>query len=900
MAGIKNILYYIPFLSTCFCWGQNLADIKLADSVFGKPLTTVLAEVKKTNKIDFYYLPEWINGLELSNPRNKNATLQEALDLTFEGLGLTYIDVQKNSIVILNYPEAGLQRLEIIKKLKQEKKPLLKVTTTREREIKGSIKLSGQIRDTENNRPIKNSILSISGYPGPIAQDSGYFNLHLPSGEYILNLTAPDYEAKFIDLMIYKDTVIDFHLSESATLLDEIVFENKVIRESASSHVGEIKLSPAEIKFFPPFLGEVDVVKQIQNLPGVTTAGEAATGFNVRGGSIDQNLVLFDGMPIFNTSHAFGFLTAFNPSSVGSITFYKGGIPAQYGGRTSSILDIKSKDGGFTEWKGKAGIGLVTSNFEMNGPLKKNKASLAISARSTYSNWLVRSIRTDYTDLSNSSVFFYDGNIKLSLRPSNRDNVSISLYSSQDAFRISGDTTYSWNNLVLSTSWNKIINERVTMEIQSGISHYGYNIINDEPRTASELEYQVYANSSKAIFEFNATPYKLQVGAELLVSIYKPGSLKPTNSTSNAARLILPDQYNIESSVFASAEKDIFNKLNIELGLRIPLNTSLGNGPVYKYNPDEPRELRNITDTIHFKKFEPVKTYIGFEPRLSIKWAIKPTSSLKFGYNRMLQFLHLVTNTVAATPVDVWQPTNYYFKPQVVNQISLGYFHDFRNDQYGLSAETYYKNMDGVLDFKDGTKLILNNNLETGLIQGKGYAYGFETALSKNYGILTGGFNYTFSRSFRTFNGPFVNEKINKGKTYPANFDQPHMANAYWKITFRKRFSFTGNFTYRTGRPITIPLAAFEFENATVAYFSGRNQYRISDYHRLDLAFIINGNNKRKKTGEGTWTFSVYNVYARRNPYTIFFKGTESGIPKPYQLSIIGTAFPSISYSFIF
>jgi hypothetical protein len=322
------------------------------------------------------------------------------------------------------------------------------------------------------------------------------------------------------------------------------------------------------------------------------------------------------------------------------------------------------------------------------------------------------------------------------------------------------------------------------------------------------------------------------------------------------------------------------------------------------YKKGVPRDPATITDTLHFRSGQPIKTYFGLEPRLSFRWMLNQTESFKLGYNRIYQFLHLITNTTAVTPVDIWQPSGYYFKPQVADQISIGYFKDIREKKYGFSTEAFYKNIQNVLDFKDGAQLILNKHLETDLLQGRGWSYGIETSISKNIGRLTGSVNYTYSRSFRQIKGPTELESVNGGNPYPANFDQPNVVNVTWRYNLTRRYFFTGNWTYRTGRPVTVPESAYMIENMTVAYFSGRNQYRIPDYHRLDIAFVFEGSHKRKKKVEGTWVLSIYNVYGRKNPYSIFFKSSGtgftnsgSGVPVPYQLSILGSALPSISYN---
>jgi hypothetical protein len=350
----------------------------------------------------------------------------------------------------------------------------------------------------------------------------------------------------------------------------------------------------------------------------------------------------------------------------------------------------------------------------------------------------------------------------------------------------------------------------------------------------------------------------------------------------------------MENAFYGSDSWKLKENLFAEAGLRLPIFTAFGPADINTYKANEERSVDNIADTLHFKSMQPIKTYVGVEPRLSLRWMTGPVSSFKFGYNRIYQFLHLITNTAAVTPIDIWQPSGYYFKPQHADQVSAGYFLDFSEKKYSFSVESFYKALTNAIDFKDGARLTLNNHLETDLLQGRGWSYGIETSLSKNMGRLTGSVNYTFSRSFRKIPG------INTGNSYPSNFDQPHIANLSWKYQLARRYYFTGNFTYHTGRPVTIPASAFPVEHSTVALFSARNQYRIPDYHRLDIAIVLEGNHKKNKWASGTWVFSIYNVYGRRNPYTIFFKSSGNGLPQPYELSIVGTILPAISYNIKF
>jgi hypothetical protein len=701
-------------------------------------------------------------------------------------------------------------------------------------------------------------------------------------------------------LIAYETGEINIELEKNPIVLDEIVIQAQATQELATSKIGQTQIAMRELTRSPTFLGEADIVKQVQTLPGVTTVGEAAAGFNVRGGSVDQNLILYDGMPIFNSSHAFGFLSAFNSEAIRDAIFYRGGIPAEFGGRASSVLDIQSKDGSYEKWNGKAGIGMVTSNIIINGPLSKDKTSLMASFRSTYSDWLVNSIRTDYADLRKSSVSFYDATLKVSHKFSNRTKLALSGYSSNDGFRLIGDSTFQWDNLQGSVRVDHQFTPKLNSEFVAGISSYGYSVLNSDELTASELSYRITSSLIKAGFNYQVGNHKINFGWQLLHYKFNPGSLTPTSAVSNAKNISLDKQYSIENAFYISNDWTFNEKIFVEAGLRIPTFASFGAASLNLYKDGSARELSNVSDTIRFGSGQIIKTYIGLEPRLSIRWTASTASSFKLGYNRMYQFLNLVTNTTAVTPVDIWQPSGYYFKPQIADQISFGFFKDIKQKKYGTSIELFYKAIDNIIDFKDGAQLILNRHLETDLLQGKGYSYGVETTLSKNIGRLTWILNYTYSRSLRNISGRTARESINGGKEYPSNFDQPHIINFSWKYNLARRIFFTGNFTYHTGRPVTVPLSAFQLENTTVAYFSERNQYRIPDYHRLDIALAFEGNHKRKKWIEGTWVVSVYNLYGRQNPYTIFFKSSGTGIPVPYQLSIIGTIFPSISYNMKF
>ena len=893
---------WIPILWLCLIgntlMAQNILDHMMNGSEQGRQLLEVLSEIADEEQASIFFLPRWIDGIQI-NKSYSSKSLGFMLEELFENTELDAVLMYPKVLVLIKDPTKDIQRREaLISALMQGKK-----VETYEFGEPGSssnqeVLIEGEIIDWTTGEELPFATVSVNdSLMSTASNDQGKFSLKLLAGSYVLRFNFLDYTEKVVDLHAFDNGKIYVELEKESTQLDEVVVQGERTQDLTKSKIGRTYLNVRDIKLAPAFLGEVDLVKQVQTLPGVATVGEAATGFNVRGGSVDQNLILYDGMPVFNSSHVFGFLTTFIPEAVNDVSFYKGGIPANYGGRASSVLDIKSKDGDLNRWNANIGIGMITSKAMVDGPLKEGKTAMAASLRSTYSNWLVNAIRTDYADLSDSKVNFYDATLKLTHLVSDDTKLSFTGYSSKDAFSLEGDTTYRWHNLQVSVRLDHQFTPQLGSDFTLGHTVYGYNVDNEDPRQASRLSYQINLTSFQSAFHLDKAEHKLDFGWQLTHYRFQPGKLEPTSGNSNAANITMDNQYSIESAFYLNDEWELNDKLRLEGGLRVPMFFSFGPAEVFTYELGEVKQVSTITDTLSYKGGKLIKAYFGLEPRLSVNWEFASEASLKIGYNRIYQFLHLVTNTAAVTPVDIWQPSGYYFRPQRADQISAGLFKDFRDKAYGLSTEVFYKFIENQIDFKDGARLILNNHLETELLQGKGEAYGVETSVFKNQGKLTGSLSYTYSRSFRTIAGASTSESINKGERYPSSYDQPHIVNLGWKLAMSKRHFFTGNFTYHTGRPVTIPLAVFGYDNNSVAYFSGRNQYRIPDYHRLDLALVVEGNHNKRKKWKGTWVFSIYNAYARKNPYTIFFRTSRAGVPEPYQLSIVGTILPSVSYN---
>ncbi len=899
---MKIFLFILfAFISTT-SFSQSILDLKLDGKEKGKNLSAYLQELEKINQVKFYFLEDWISDVTFKESF-EGITLREALTTLFLGSDLNFIEAGPTAIVLVKDPTLALQRTDIINVAKREQKKINKLTigTFVKSSAPKTVTLSGTIKEGKTKDPMVGvSVVATDLKIGTTTNAEGKFELKIKTGSHVISISYINFEETVIDLDIYDNGAVSWELEEKPTVLEEVIVMDRSAREITTSGIGQTQLSIKEIKRAPALLGEIDLIKQIQLLPGVTTAGEAASGFNVRGGSVDQNLILYDGMPVFNSSHVFGFFSSFNSEAIRDVTFYRGGIPAEFGGRISSVLDIRSKEGSYEKWEGSAGIGLISSNAMISGPIKRNKTSIAVSLRTTYSDWLVNTVKSNYVDLNNSTVTFYDGTAKLTHLFSPKTKLTLSGYISHDQFRLNGDSTYRWDTKLSSLRLDHEFSKILSSAFMVGYGTYSYDVYDENPLTGFNLKYKISYPSAKADFHLKLFRHKIGFGAQSIYYDFNPGTLSPSTAESDKKFLQMEIQKSLETAFHVSDQLELVKDLHLDAGARFTIFKALGPSNVFLYQPGLPRETLNLIDTLTFSKGESSKTYLNIEPRLGLRYEINQDASVKLGYNRIFQYLHLLTNTTAITPVDIWQPSGYYFKPQMVDQFSLGYFRNFKDKKYEAFVEAYYKEMKNVLDFKDGAQLILNPAIETDLLQGDARAYGAEMQVAKTSGRFSGSFGYTYSRSFRTIWGVFPEETINDGKEYASNYDQPHVVNLNWKYSISRRYFFTGGFTYRTGRPITLPLSAFSVDNFTVSAFSDRNQFRIPDYHRLDLGFVAEGNHKRKKIWDGTWTLSVYNVYARKNPYSIFFKEVRPGILRPYRLAIIGTALPSISYSIKF
>jgi hypothetical protein len=894
---LKYFLVIVFLLGSGSVFSQIL-QTKLSGSEMGKSPMELFQQLEKQYPVKFFFIPEWFGDQKLS--RNyTDETLETTLEDLLPGSDLSYIVLYDYAIIFSKDPSRELQREELLGNAKRtDKKITTKVIGDKTKVVRGkSVTIAGKVVDLKSQEPLSNVTIGVPGAGNVLTDARGEYSLSLQPGVYVLDFHYINYEEMFVDLEVYENGRLDMGLSEIPRLLEEVVVTDQQL-SNVSGKLGATSIKMTDIKKMPAFLGEVDLIKQIQVLPGVTSVGEVSSGFNVRGGGVDQNLVLYDGVPIFNNSHVFGFFSAFSSDAIKDATFLKGGISSEYGGRISSVLNITSKEGNYEKWGAEGGIGLISSHITVGGPIKKNVSSVEVSVRSSYSDWLLKQFTTRYQNIQNSSVSFYDASIKLTQKLGANDKIAFSGYMSNDHFGLPSDTTFTWQNLMGSLKYDHVFNSRASMNASLGYGRYGYHVTDDDPTSAYKMQYRISYPTLKVDFAYEAGHHKINLGINSMYYQMQPTSIKPEAETSTIQPFASSPQSSVENAFFISDGIDVTSKFHIEAGIRLSLFSSLGPATIRYYDPDQPVSEQSVTDSASFASGKIIKNYFGPEPRLSLRYSLTQNSSIKVGYNRMYQYIHLISNSVAVTPIDIWQPSNSFFKPQIGDQISLGYFHDLRSNTFEASVEGFYKEVQNLLDFKNGADLVLNPHLETQLLRGHGKSYGIEFSLNKIKGRLTGSFNYTYSRSLKQVVSQFQGESINNGNYYPSNFDQPNIVNLNWKYGLSRRVSFTGNFTYHTGRPVTIPYSYSTIDNIPIVNFSERNQYRVPSYHRLDFALVIEGNHRRKKFWDGTWAISIYNVYARKNVYTVFYGKEKNGLLAPYRMSIVGTALPSISYRF--
>lgn len=883
-----------------------------------------IQEIESKTDYFFYFKSEWVNSNNKVKIAIESASIDEILVAIFKETDINYLISGKNVILSKNnviYNKVSSSFLnkgndtnkntdEVTPELLFEKNNLtenseenksLKIIGKESKEKKGTLyEINGLVSNKVNGEPIANAVIRIPQKNIVITTDNnGFYKVKLPYGKYSIEIVSMGYKKTRHNIMVYNNGVVDFVINESITELNEIVVEAKSDKNIKNTTTGVTSFTMEEVKNVPMVLGERDILKVATTLPGIKTTGEGSSGVNVRGGKEDQNLFLLDNATIYNPTHFFGFFSSINPYVINNAEIYKASIPAEFGGRIASVFDIQTKKGNTEKITGEGGIGPVTSNITVSIPIVKNKSSLLVGGRATYSDWVLKMV--DNENIKNSGASFYDIFLKYNHKVTQKTDVEAIAYYSNDKFNLSIDSTYNYSNRVLGFKIKHYFNDNSNADLGVTNSEYKFNIgYNGNNLNSFDFDYKV--NETKLFFKGSYNwkkKHKISYGVNSTLYNINPGTFQPNDENSILAYKSVNKEKGLENALFLSDNFTLNDKLSLTAGLRFSNFLALGEGTQRQYNDNTPINDENVSNVVEYKNNETIKTYNGLEYRLALRYLLNETLSLKMSYDTNYQYLHKLSTNTTQSPTDTWKLSDLNIKPTFGQQATIGLYKNFKGTPYEVSLETYYKKSSNFLDYKTGAELILNDYIETEVIQGEGKAYGIEFLLKKTSGRLNGWLGYTYSRTLVKLDSQFPEEVVNNGKYFPANFDKPHDLSLILNYKFTKRYSISSNFIYQTGRPITYPIGSYEYGGAQYTLYSDRNQFRIPDYYRLDIGFNIEGNHKIKKLAHSFWNISIYNVLGRNNPYSIYFV-TEDGKIKGYKTTIFSIPVPTITYNFKF
>jgi hypothetical protein len=927
---MKKFIYaFIILLSFQFSIGQN-SNEKISITFKDDTLENVLKAIETRTSYKFYFDPTWVSAnKKLINATYTDIKLEVLLGEILKETDLNFIILKKKVILTLNstihddlpanyFTDAPVasynntdhstdnpvfyQQYDSLNNYSVTKKASVIFIGKENKDVtKKNYTVSGSIKNAETGKPEANIYIKVKNKNlNTFTDPDGNYTLQLPRGINVIEIKSLSHKEVTKTLMVYNDGSFNLDLNDKSNLLDEVLINKKGKKQTETTVSGLVSIDIEGIKNVPLILGERDILKVATTFPGIKTTGEGSSGFNVRGGKDDQNLILLDNAVLYNPQHFLGFFSAINPYTAKKADIYKGSIPADFGGRLSSVFDISTKNGNPEKFSGEGAIGPITSNLTLSLPIEKNKSSLILGGRATYSDWILKLL--DDENLKNSEVGFYDGIFKYNNAINSNNNFEATAYYSHDRFSLNTDSIYKYSNRLASLKWDHTFNKKSKAALIFTNSEYKFNIDYDSGDVNS-FDFGYKVNESQLQLKLNyqlTTKHIFSYGIASKLYNISPGYQHPKNPDAPFISTDIEKERAIESAIYLTDSYKLSDKLLLDLGLRYSYYAALGEANVNSYQDGFPLSDETVTGTTHYKKNEVIKTYGGFEPRFAARYFITEDLSIKAGYDMTRQYIHLLSSNVTQSPTDTWKLSDSNVSPQTAQQISIGLFKNLKDEEYEVSLEGYYKRSKNILDYKVGAQLLLNEKVETELLQGEGKAYGVELLLKKSTGRLNGWIGYTYSRTLIKLDSKFSSEIVNNGDYFPANFDKPHDLSAILNYKFTKRYSLSTNFLYQTGRPITYPIGIFQYGNSEYTLYSDRNAYRIPDYIRLDIGINIEGNHKIKKLAHSFWNISVYNVLGRNNPYSIYFLTDKSGKIKGYKTSIFAIPVPSITYNFKF
>ncbi len=749
--------------------------------------------------------------------------------------------------------------------------------------------LRGHIKDAQTGEELIGATLRVKENPaqGTRANSYGFYSITLPKGNYTLIAQYLGFESQEISVTLDKNTTKEIKLNPNRKTIKEVVItETKRNDQITNTEMGVEKLDMKTVNKIPVLFGERDILKTIQLLPGVKSAGEGNAGFYVRGGSADQNLVLLDEAPVYNASHLLGFFSVFNSDAIKDVKLYKGSAPSPYGGRLSSVLDVKMKDGNNQNYSVSGGIGLIASRLNIEGPIVKDKGSFFISGRRTYAD--VFTVFSKDTNIQNTKLYFYDFNAKANYKINDKNRIYLSGYFGKDVLGLGETFGIDWGNATGTLRWNHIFNDKLFSNTSLIFSNFDYNIGFDTDAVDFNINSRIRDWNIKQDFQYYAsTRSEFQFGLNAIYHTIIPGALSIQSDNLSVDQEI-ETRFGLENALYASHKYKFTDKVNVEYGARLSSFSPVGPGTYFTYDAEG-----NPIDSTVTKRGEFLKTYVNIEPRLAVNYIVNKKSSIKASYTRNTQNLHLLSNTTASNPTDLWIGSSNNVKPEISDQVAVGYFRNFADNNYEFSGEIYYKHMQNQIDYKNGAELNFNENVESQLLYGFGRAYGIELFIKKKYGRLNGWLGYTLAKTERKIEG------INNGEFYNAKQDRRHEVSLVAIYELSKKLSLSSSWVYYTGNAVTFPRGKYSIDNVVYSYYSARNADRLPDYHRLDLG--LTWTRKQTLRRESSWNFSVYNAYNRDNAFSIDFRENPDD---PSQTQAVQTTLfkiiPSISYNFKF
>ncbi len=880
---------------------QNINEINISESFKNQSINDFLQVLQNKYGVKVFYKESWVEPYTITKTFD-NTPLIQALNNVFHDHDLTYNLFQNNSIVVFRKELDTRSRFDNASQLLIIGNPM---NLGRYKQAR----LTGRVLDGKTGEPLTGAVVYIDKLDkGTSTNGNGEFELVLPAGDLWMRISFMGFESSTLQIRLIEDGNAEFELYEESHHIGEVTVMGAE-KDLPRSQMSMGQMSSKEMKQMPALMGEVDVLKGLTMLAGVQTVSELSSGFSVRGGNTDQNLILISGSPVFNSSHLFGFLSLINPDVVQDVRIFKGGIPVKLGERVSSVMEVDFKDGNDETVRIYGGIGVINSRLTLDGPLTKNKKlTFVAGGRSSYTDWILKKIPD--INLSESVTHFYDATGKLTYKFDAHNKLSVMGYVSNDEFSTSSQSVTKYGSTMGNLTLNSRIAEALYGELELSTSEYDYRLTdyaNQKPTEAYYLKNRLQYSSGGYNFKWHATPrHNIDAGFKVILNQISPGEIIPFADTTVIENQKMNDEKLLEWSAYAGDEFEILPRFSVAFGVRYTKASNIGTSVVYIYDPEKPREPGNVIDSLKFGSKEVSASYGGLEPRFSLIYDLNMNSSLKVSYQRVQQNMSQLSNSAVISPAESWKAVDYYLKPIISDQFAIGIEKKswFKNSDF--SAEIYYKNLQNLIEYKNGAQLIMNQNVETALIPTKGYSYGLELSLKKNIGRLTGYASYVFSRTMQKNTSVFEDENFWEGKFYRSIYDRPHDISVTTTYNISRRWRFSGNFVFISGRPVTLPELKYVYADESLIYYSERNKYRMPPYHRMDISITLDENLRKKRMWKGSWTLSVYNLYGRNNPYSIYYKKSIPGEDNDfrryslYKLSVIGIPVPSLTYNFKF